>query len=493
MFETAEIGSRIDKDTYRADVPDVRSALLEVQRELAQSPVSAVVIVGGSEGAGKESTVSLLLAWLDARGVETHAMWDETDEERGRPRFWRFWRVLPPRGKMAILFGSWYTQPIIDRAFDRIDDAQFEREMRHIRDFERMLSSEGVAIIKFWMHLSKKDQERRLQEIKADTRMRWRVGKRAFRYMKKYDAFRSTAEECVRLTGTGFAPWHIVEAVDKRYRNLTVATTVLTSLRQRLDEVRSSSDAETHPVQPLPKPAPENILRRLDLGRTMSESEYDKKLGRYQGRLAKLSRKLHDAGRSLVLVFEGPDASGKGGAIRRLTEAMDPRLWRVVSVAAPTDEELARPYLWRFWRSLPLSGHVTINDRSWYGRVLVERIEGFCHPDDWRRAYTEINEFERELDEFGTIVMKFWLATSPEEQLRRFQDREAKSYKQYKLTEEDWRNRDKWDAYEAAACDMIERTSTDRAPWVLVEANDKYWARIKVIKAVYRRLAHELQ
>jgi polyphosphate kinase 2 (PPK2 family) len=243
----------------------------------------------------------------------------------------------------------------------------------------------------------------------------------------------------------------------------------------------------------LPRPAKFNVIRQLDLAAaTMDEATYEQQLSRQSAKLARLVRKLHEAGRSMILAFEGPDAAGKGGVIRRLTAAMDPRLYRVISVAAPTDEEAAHPYLWRFWRHLPRQGRVTIYDRSWYGRVLVERLEGFAGRDEWSRAFAEINEFEAQLSEFGTVVLKFWLAISPEEQLRRFQDRETTPYKQYKITEEDWRNRRKWDAYEAAACDMIERTSTSDAPWVLVEAEDKRWARIKVLRTVSRRLAEVL-
>ncbi|HEV8322074.1 MAG TPA: polyphosphate:AMP phosphotransferase, partial [Myxococcota bacterium] len=236
-----------------------------------------------------------------------------------------------------------------------------------------------------------------------------------------------------------------------------------------------------------------NVLRRLDLRVALSPEAYEKKLLRLQGRLNRLTRRLYEEQRSVILVFEGPDAAGKGGAIRRLIQAMDARSYQVISIAAPTDEERAHPYLWRFWRHLPRLGRVTIYDRSWYGRVLVERVESFCAPADWRRAYAEINAFEEQLSEFGIVVAKFWLAVSPEEQLRRFRDRQTTPYKQYKITEEDWRNRAKWDAYEAAACEMVEKTSTAYAPWALVEANDKSWARVKVLREVVRRLEGALR
>jgi AMP-polyphosphate phosphotransferase len=490
MFEAAEVGHRISKATYARREPAIREGLLEVQRGLATSTKAVVVLIGGAEGAGKEETVALLLAWMDARGIETHAMWEETDEERERPPFWRFWRALPPRGKMAVFFGSWYSQPIIDRVFDATDDLVFEREMRRIVAFEQMLAHEDVLLVKFWLHLSKGAQKKRLKKMKHDPRLRWRVSPLTWKFFKQYDVFRRVSERAVELSSTGFAPWVIVEAEDNHYRNLTVATTLLHALRDGLAGAgpggvpAASGEART----PLPVARESNVIRELDLTKHLPEARYDRVLPEYEAKLGKLARKLHDSRRSLIVAFEGPDAAGKGGAIRRLTGAIDPRLYRVQSVAAPTDEERARPYLWRFWRDLPRRGHITIYDRSWYGRVLVERIEGFCASADWQRAYSEINDFEEQLAEFGTIVLKFWLAISSEEELRRFKDRQTTPYKQYKLTEEDWRNRAKWDAYETAAADMVERTSTDHAPWILVEANDKNWARIKVIRTVVKAL-----
>ncbi len=294
------------------------------------------------------------------------------------------------------------------------------------------------------------------------------------------------------MTSTGVAPWHIVESKDNRYRNLTMVTTLIRALKEALDESKARAKARKR-KQAAPKPRAANVIRQLDLSVELSEEDYDRKLAKYSAKIPRLVRRLRDAGRSMILAFEGPDAAGKGGAIRRLTAAMDARLYREISIGAPTDEEAAHPYLWRFWRNLPRQGRVTIYDRSWYGRVLVERLEGFATRAEWSRAFAEINEFEAQLTEFGIIVLKFWLAISPEEQLQRFRERETTPYKQYKLTEEDWRNRRKFDAYEAAACDMIERTSTNSAPWILVEANDKRWARVKVLKAVSQHLSRSLK
>jgi AMP-polyphosphate phosphotransferase len=493
MLETAEVGNKLDKRTYRAEAPRVRTALLAVQKRIAATPLAPIIVVGGAEGAGKSETISLLLEWMDARGIETNVVWAPSDEERERPEYWRFWRRLPPRGKIGIFFGSWYTNPVVERAFGRMDGAAFERAMRRIRDFERMLTYETGPVLKFWLHRSRAQEHQRLKMFAKDPRLRWRLHQSAKKYFEHYDDFRPVDEEMLRLTNTGYAPWSIVEAADDEYRNLTVATTVLQVLEEAADQAEAR--AEVRPARrarALPKPKRRNVLRNLDMTRRLAEKEYGKRLSAAQADVGRLTRKLAKRRRALLALFEGPDAAGKGGAIRRLTGAMSPYFYRVTGVASPTDEERAHPYLWRFWRNLPRHGQVTIYDRSWYGRVLVERLEGFASKEEWMRAYDEINEFEEQLSEGGVIVMKFWIAISPDEQLRRFKDRELTPFKQYKITEEDWRNRAKWDAYEAAACDMIERTSTSLAPWTLVEGNDKHWARVQVIETVRDRMKSEL-
>lgn len=485
MFEAAELGNAIPKDVYKKQEPQMRMRLLEAQRRLADSTRSVMVLVGGVEGAGKSETVNLLLSWLDGRGVEVHALGAPTDEERERPRYWRYWRIVPPRGKVAILFGSWYSDPIVDRTYRRIGQAALDQELHLITQFERMLANEGVVLVKVWLHMAKKVQKKRLHKLRDDPDTAWRISPETWKYFKKYDDFREVSEAALRKTSLAFAPWHIVEAEDDRYRALTVTGAIAEAIEAALAQPKGAlPPAATGKKPPLPVPKKVNLIQSLDLDRRLSPAQYGSRLADLEGDLARLTRKMHQAKGSMTLVFEGPDAAGKGGTIRRLTEPVDARLWQFMSVAAPTDEESAHPYLWRFWRKLPRAGRITIYDRSWYGRVMVERLEGFCTPEEWQRAYSEITQFEEQLTDFGTIVIKFWLAISPEEQLRRFKDRETTPYKQYKLTEEDWRNRDKWDAYIAAACDMIERTSTSSAPWVLVEADDKYWARIKVMKTV---------
>jgi polyphosphate:AMP phosphotransferase len=482
MFETAELGHKVDKETYDREAPEVRAALLEVQRELALADISVVVIVTGVGGAGKSETVNLLLEWLDARGIQTHAMRKPSSEEKQRPPMWRFWRELPQKGRMGIFFGGWYAQPILERVFDRETKAELDMALDRIVELEQMLNREGVLVVKFWLHLSKKEQKKTIERLEADPRQRWRLFKRDWRLFRRYDAYRSVGEHVLRRSGSAEAPWSIVEGSDRRYRNLTVARVLLNAVKDRLEQAKACPPPKPEPVHL--QPPEKNVINSLDMSQTLEPGAYKDALMEAQGELSQLVRRLGKEKRSLILVFEGPDAAGKGGAIRRLTAAMDARDYQVITVAAPTDEERAHPYLWRFWRHLPPVGQVTVYDRSWYGRVLVERVEGFAQPDQWQRAFEEINAFEEQLAEAGTIVVKFWLAITPDEQLKRFQDRQATSYKQYKLTPEDWRNRDRWESYEAAACEMVEKTGTEAAPWVLVEANNKEWARVKILKAV---------
>jgi polyphosphate:AMP phosphotransferase len=381
-----------------------------------------------------------------------------------------------------VLLSSWYSSPIVDRVFKRLAAPEFDQRLDEIVEFERMLVKENVLLVKLWFHLSKSEQKSRFKALEKDPDTRWRVTPTDWVFHKKYDRFRKVCERALMKTSTGGAPWNVIEGTDRRYRDLEAGRVILEALRNRSEESKAAPPRKVVPDRP--KPKARNVIRRLDLSLKLAEKPFEERLEKLQGRLGLLTRRLREKGRSMILAFEGPDAAGKGGTIRRLTRAMDARLYRVDSVAAPTDEEKARPYLWRFWRDLPRTGRVTLYDRTWYGRVLVERIEGFATPGEWGRAYNEINAFESQLADFGVIMRKFWIAISPEEQLKRFKDRQVTPYKQYKITEEDWRNREKWNAYEAAACEMIERTSTRQAPWTLIEGEDKNWARIKVLETV---------
>jgi len=318
------------------------------------------------------------------------------------------------------------------------------------------------------------------------------VTKTDWRHYKLYDRFREVSELALRQTGSASAAWIVVEGEDARYRNLTVGRALLAAMRERLDQQPAKSAEDRIPPIP-PRIDNRHILGALDLTLKLDRKRYAELREHYQGRLNLLSRDPRFRKRSAILVFEGNDAAGKGGAIRRVAAALDARHYRIIPVAAPTEEERAQPYLWRFWRHVPRLGGFALFDRSWYGRVLVERVEGLVSEADWARAYPEISDFEQQLADSGAIVIKFWLAISKDEQYRRFKERQQTAFKRFKITPEDWRNRKKWEAYEQAVCDMVDRTSTAVAPWTLVEGNDKLYARIKVLKTLCERLESALK
>jgi polyphosphate:AMP phosphotransferase len=486
MFEATKVGRKVDKETFKRQQEELRTQLLLVQRELRQTDIPVVVIVSGVEGAGKGEVVNRLNEWLDTRGVQTFAFWDETDEERQRPRYWRFWRCLPPRGEMAILFGGWYLAPIEHRFRELCNDAELDAELTRIVDFERMLIQDGALIVKFWFHLAEKDQKRRLKELSRDDRSRWKMLPDKAKFSEHYSNFERVAERVIRHTDRGIAPWYLIEASDRRYRDLTIGKTLLHAIKARLSEPGAMEPPPSSSALELPDSASAQItlLDQLDLTESLPREQYKTELKNLQTELNELAWEAYNKQRSIVMVFEGIDAGGKGGAIRRITSGIDARLYRSIPVAAPTDEEKAHHYLWRFWRHIPRAGYITIYDRSWYGRVLVERVEGFATEAEWRRSYSEINQFEEQLVESGIILFKFWLHISQDEQLRRFQEREKIPYKRYKITPEDWRNREKWPQYKAAINEMVAHTSTESASWTLVEGNDKPFARIKVLRTL---------
>ncbi len=496
MFESAEMGHEIDKAKYARRVSKLREELLATQfavLDRAKSPI--LVLLNGVEGAGRSETASLLSAWMDSRHVLTYGFNEESDEERARPPMWRFWRAMPPKGSVGLFFGSWYTDPIVGRALQTMKRGAYEDYLDRIVNLEQMLCDEGVTLVKLWFHLSKEQQKKRLTALEQDKKTRWRVTKRDWAYFELYDRFRSVSEAVVRRTSTGHAPWHIIEGADARYRSLTSATLLLDAMKASLADAQPSKPKATPVITTTPVTLAfdhKNLVNTIDLSQKLKKAKYDGELERLQGALNLLSRHKRMREVGVVAVFEGADAAGKGGAIRRLAQALDVRDCHVVPIAAPTDEERAQPYLWRFWRHLPRKGRFTIFDRSWYGRVLVERVEGFCTEVDWRRAYAEINDFEEQLVSSGLVVCKFWLQISKEEQLRRFKQREKIGFKQYKLTKEDWRNRKKQDAYEIAAAEMVDRTSIERAPWTLVAAEDKHHARIHVMQTLVDRLERAL-
>ncbi|MFW3895864.1 polyphosphate:AMP phosphotransferase [Pseudomonas putida CSV86] len=487
MFESAEIGHSIDKETYDAEVPALREALLEAQFELKQQArFPVIVLINGIEGAGKGETVKLLNEWMDPRLIEVRTFDQQTDEELARPPAWRYWRALPAKGRMGVFFGNWYSQMLQGRVHGHFKDAVLDQAISGAERLEQMLCDEGALIFKFWFHLSKKQMKARLKALKDDPVHRWRISPLDWQQSETYDRFVRFGERVIRRTSREYAPWHIIEGFDPHYRSLAVGKLLLEGLQNAL---KAKTLKEPTPIAPLGASIDDrSLLESLDLSVHLDKNDYQEQLLTEQARLAGLLRDKRMKHHSLVAVFEGNDAAGKGGAIRRVAAALDPRQYNIVPIAAPTEEERAHPYLWRFWRHLPAFGKFTIFDRSWYGRVLVERVEGFCSQADWMRAYGEINDFEEQISNAGVVVVKFWLAIDQQTQLERFQERENIPFKRFKITEEDWRNRDKWDLYAQAVGDMVDRTSTEIAAWTLVEANDKRWARVKVLRTINEAL-----
>lgn len=515
MFRTAELGRTIAKDEYHEIVPGLRARLLEIQQQLRSASFPVIIVFGGVDGAGKSETINLLNEWLDPRWLITRAYGPPSDEMVERPEYWRYWRDLPPRGRIGLFLSCWYSRPLLDRVYGHITEEQFDDALDHIASFEKTIADDGALVIKFWMHLSKDKQKKRLKELQKNPLTRWRVSQADWDNWHLYDTFISAAERLIMRTSTGNATWRIVEGEDKRYRSVTVGQDVLDRVGHHIDhwqaveklhaEIKTRSKVDNGAVStedrtgqdaPAARRRPEResgaritILNALDMTKTVSKADYKLTLEEYQGKLNQACQHARHLGVSTILVFEGWDAAGKGGAIRRVTGALDARNYQVIPIAAPTDEERAHHYLWRFWRHLSRAGRLTVFDRSWYGRVLVERVENFASETEWRRAYAEINDFEDQLVRHGIVVCKFWLNITAEEQLERFKARENVPYKRWKLTEEDWRNRERWYAYEEAVNDMVERTSTMKVPWTLVEANCKRYARIKVLKTIFEAIA----
>lgn len=476
--------------------PDLalRADLLAAQQALLRTTAGPVILLlVGPETAGRGETADLLNAWMDPRWLVTRAWGEPSDEERERPPFWRYWRALPRRGRVGIFLSGWYGPPILARAEGTLGAKAFDRRMAEISAFERALVDDGAVLVKCWLYVDSEMQRDRLERFEADPLRRWRAGKAQWQRLRLHTKIVAAWNRAAAVTGDDLTPWHVVDADDPAHRHRRIATCVRDAIRRAMAAPATPRPPVAAVSPPRPRPAGHDHLAALDLDRSLKKERFRTELERHQGRLYQAQQEARERGISTVIVFEGWDAGGKGGAVRRITAALDARYFRVIPIAAPTDEELAHHYLWRFWRHLSRAGGITLFDRSWYGRVLVERVEGLARPDEWGRAYDEINEFERQLVEHGTVVVKFFLHVSSDEQLRRFRERERTPYKRWKITDEDWRNREKWDAYVGAINEMVERTSTPLAPWVLVEGNDKRFARVKVVRTLADRLSRAVE
>lgn len=477
----------LSEKQFEKRICKLRTGLIKVQRKLQNAPNPIIIIIAGVDGAGKGQAIQLLNEWLDPRDLSTHSFWDLSDEALQRPHYWRYWDALPRRGKLAIWFGGWYSVPLIESVLKRLTSAELDECLTDIQKQEVALTMDGAVILKFWFHLTKSEQEQRLRHLYENPKEHWRAMSDDWKHHSLYERFESFATIVLSRTHHETRPWFFVPSADPQRRDLVFATLLSRALEKMVIDGADRSDSRASPMVRY-QPSPYRALAEVDLDQRLSREDYDLQLVEAQSRLHHLFWAAYEKKVSTILVSEGWDAAGKGGAIRRVTATIDPRLFRIVQVGPPSLEEHAYHYLWRFWRDLPRDGRITIFDRSWYGRVLVERIEGFATESEWQRAYAEINDFEKEISQHGTLLLKFWIHISKDKQLNRFRSREEIALKRHKITKEDWRNRERWDDYEVAVNDMVAYTNSSHAPWKLVAGNNKRFARIQMIETICERL-----
>jgi polyphosphate:AMP phosphotransferase len=493
MLETLDLDLSLDKPTYKSKIDDLMRQLRSLQQACWDKKQPVIVVLEGWAAAGKGAAIKKMVGCMDPRGFAVHPIWPPSEDERQYPFLWRFWQKLPARGKLGIFYHSWYTHVLEDRLFERVSEADIPTAMRHINAFERQLIDDGAAIAKFWIHLSRKELKRRLKKYAKDELEAWRVRPEDWKQAKHYKRYAAFAEEMLAYTSTGPAPWTLVEGDCKRWMRVKVLTQLAATFTESLDRLHAAVPPPNLAPQEHLEPTEPDFLAEVDLSQSLTKQEYKERLREAQIELRKLQLSIYEHQIPVLILFEGWDAAGKGGTIKRLTDVLDPRSYVVEPFGAPSDEEKVRHYLWRFWRKIPAAGKIGIFDRSWYGRVLVERIEGFASDPEWRRAYREINEFEAQLTSEGYVLVKIWLHISPEEQLQRFNERKDNPFKRHKLTEEDWRNREQWSLYHVAINQMIQRTHTPTAPWSVIAGNDKYHARVKTIETVSEAIRGELK
>ena len=493
MLEVSEVGNKVSKEEFKAAVPELRLGLINAQYDLREADFPVIIWIAGDDRIAANETVNRLNEWMDSRFADTRVFADPTPEEDERPALWRLWRSLPPKGRASFFVGGLMRAANM-RAEGEIGEPEFSTWLRHISEMQDALVADGALILKFFLHTPAKVQRKKLKKAEKDPESGWQVDDRDWAALDQMGPVLPIAERILRETSGPGAPWVIVESTNARYRDITVARTILAAIEARLAAPAANNGGPAVAESVFGDfDSAANVLSGVDLTQKLERDEYKAQLAEQQAKLHKLSIEARKRGVSTVLAFEGWDAAGKGGVIRRVTQALEAGDYRVIPVAAPTEEERKYHYLWRFWRSLPQSGKFVIFDRTWYGRVLVERLEGFATPAEWQRAYDEINDFESQLVERGYYVAKFWLHVSPEEQLARFQAREETSYKKHKITEEDYRNRERWDDYVKAVDQMVLRTTSDRAPWHVIPADNKQFARVATLKAINKGLARALR
>ena len=496
MLEKVDLKYRMSKEEYKSKIGALKDSLAACDGPLKSAGLPVIILFEGWEAAGKGSIISKLILNFDPRWFTMVNTQPPTAPELREPVMWRHWLTIPSAGRMSIMDRSWYQEVSNLRIENKVDELTNIRHMTEIINFERSLTDNGYLIIKFFIHISQKEQQKRMEKLRAHKSTSWRVNENDEKSCRQYDKYYDVYKQMLEYTNTPNAPWHAVSGMDEKtccYQVFSIVNdTMQTALKLKAerDEAAKRQSAIIMPGQynfvPMPK------LSNVDLSQTLTDEEYAKALKKEQKKLSNLHNKLYLRKIPVIIAYEGWDAAGKGGNIKRVSEALDPRGYEVMPIASPTPDEKQRHFLWRFWKRLPKDGHVAIFDRTWYGRVMVERIEGFCSAGDWQRAYGEINDFERQLYDWGAIIIKFWIHISNDEQLRRFEERQKDPSKQWKITEEDWRNRETWPQYEEAVDDMLQYTSTSFAPWNIIEGNNKKYARIKSLKIINQAIEDRL-
>lgn len=504
MLEKVDLSKEMKKEEAKGKLEKMGVELSHLQRECKAAGIPVMIAFEGIGASGKGVQINKLIQALDPRGFDVYTVNRETEEEKMRPFLWRFWSKTPETGRIAIFDRSWYRRVLGDRFDGLTPKKQIPFAFADIHSFERQLTDDGTVIIKLFLYISKKEQEKRFKRLSENKETAWRVSKEDWNRNKKYGEYLALCDEMLEQTDFEFAPWTIVEATDKEYAAVKIMNVVIRRLKEALVEKKQREEMEER----IAKEQAENgkieeksqteeykigVLSGVDLSKSLSEKEYKHRLDQLQKKVEILHSELYRQRIPVILAFEGWDAAGKGGAIRRLTSKLDPRGYAVCPTSAANDIERKHHYLWRFWNKMPKAGHIAIFDRTWYGRVMVERIEGFCSTAEWKRAYQEINEMEEHLVNSGAIIVKFWLQIDKDEQERRFRARMEIPEKQWKITDEDWRNRAKWEEYEQAVDEMLVRTSTTYAPWTVVEANSKQYARVKVLETVVEAIEARLK
>jgi len=482
--------SKPDDETLAARLEQARDELGKRQMMVKECKLPVLVILDGWGAAGKGSVLGRVIKNMDPRFFKCETLSDKTSEETRRPFLYRYFVRIPKEGQFSFFDGSWMGEVTTDRLMDKISAKEYKDHLTSIKRFERQLTDNGYLVVKLFFHIDSKIQKKRIDDLESDPVTSWRVSDFDKWQNKHYKKCLDVYDDYIEATNQFVAPWYFIDSSNRKWAELQMTEILIASIDTALKNSEAKKNApilqNTFALKKIP------LLKDIPLDKTVDDADYQKELDELQDKLKHLHNELYHKKIPVIIAYEGWDAAGKGGNIKRIAAALDPRGYEVHPIASPEPAEKARHYLWRFWRRLPKDGHIAIFDRTWYGRVMVERLEGFCSENDWQRAYNEINEFEKELTDWGAVVIKFWVQIDKDTQLARFTDRQNTPEKQWKITDEDWRNREKWDLYEDAVNEMLAKTNTDFAPWHVLESNDKKYARIKALKTVIKAIEKKL-